>query len=418
MLKNNDCQSRVDFPNSHYSLPCIRTEGKNLVFFDGRDSSTANPVWDALWNIEWPGQIAVACAPDEERVVEMKQNYSIDLDDEVYRTKNWTQEWLDWLRENLYFNAARMALPGDYCPALDVPGFIHGQSQGITDLFGVEVERLPDGNFYAHAFGPDPKVIAEIISLSIESSQYYHAVEYIQYAHGATDGAFPFHNPVMTSPLDTANYVLGTTPLMEWLYTEPEVVHHLLNQITEVIIEMVGRLRDAAGGLLCSHHLSCVRGGFDLCSEDRSLISFELYEKFEAPYLKRVGEALGTFSAHSCGNWERTVTSMINDPNFCAMNGQIKENDLATLCNLASGQLTLSIGRSMNVHDRFMWPDTESYYCHILETVPDGQPLELIIETESDIQVWDRLHREVRGKPYAWTGPQLQLAGKSVQFNS
>ena len=307
--------------------------------------------------------------------------------------------------ENLYFNAATMELPGDYCPALDVPGFVHGQSQGIADLFGAEIKLLSDDNFHASPLSPNPEKITDIKPLPIETSRYFHAVEYIRYARQATGAAMPFHNPVMTGPLDTANYILGTTTLMEWLYAEPEVLHHLLSTITDVLIEMIAALHDAAGGTLCSHHLRCARGGFDLCSELRSLISLDLYEQFEAPYLQRIGESLGAFSAHSCGNWERTIPSIINDPNFRAMNGQIKENDLATLCNLASGKLTLSIGRSMDVHDRFMWTDSQSYYRHILETVPDGQPLELIIETENDIQVWDKLHRQIRGKTFHWTKP-------------
>ncbi|MEK9137750.1 MAG: uroporphyrinogen decarboxylase family protein, partial [Bacteroidota bacterium] len=43
--------------------------------------------------------------------------------------------------------------------------------------------------------------------------------------------------PVMTGPFDTVNYLLGTTTLMEWVYTEPLVVHGLLDKVTAVIIE-------------------------------------------------------------------------------------------------------------------------------------------------------------------------------------
>ena len=408
MNSHTEHDTGSSLPAVQYPLPRIQTDGNRLIFVDESSTATANPVWDALWRIEWPGHIAVAVAPSEEHVAKLKQNYRIELNDELHRTENWTEKWLEYLRENLYSNAAMMELPGDYCPALDVPGFAHGQSQGIADLFGAEIKPLPDGNFHVSPLPANPKSISEIKPFPIETSLYYRAVEYIHYAHSTTGGVFPFHNPVMTGPLDTANYLLGTTTLMEWLFTEPDAVGHLMNTITDVLIEMIRALHDAAGGALCSHHLRCARGGFDMCSEVRSLISLDLYEQFEAPCLRRIGQTLGPFSAHSCGNWERTIPNIISDPNYRAMNGQIKENDLATLCDLASGKLTLSIGRSMDVHDRFMWPDTESYYRHILETVPDGQPFELIIETENDLGLWDKLHLQIRGKKFQWTNLVLK----------
>ena len=390
--------------NKQYPLPRVHTENDRLVFVDEQSSAVANPVWHMLWQKHWPGKIAVCCSSSTERVTKLKK-YRIELDDKPYRTQNWTPKWLEWLTENLYGNAAQMQLPGDFCYALDVPGFVHGESQGIGDIFGTKVELLPCGNFHIHPLPAVPETIKDINVLPIEKSLYYRAVEYIQYARAATNGVLPFHNPVMTGPIDTANYLLGTTTLLEWLYTEPEAVHNLLGKITDVLIQMVRAIRDAAGRYLCSHHLRCARGGFDFCSEVRSLISLEMYEAFEAPYLRRIGQELGAFSAHSCGNWEKTIQSTISDPNFRALNGQIKENDLAAICRLASGNLTLSIGRSVDVHDRFMWPDTESYYRHILKIVPDGQPFELTLEKEEDIELWGKLHRQIRGKDYQWTTP-------------
>ena len=388
-----------------YPVPRIRIDQNNLVFVDEKTTASANPVWDALWQAECPVYIPVACAPNLSRVDNLKKQCHIDLDDEQFRTEHWTLRWREWLVENLYGNAGYMQMPGDFCPALDVPGFVHGQSQGIADLFGARVEALPDGNFHVHPLAPDPKALMDMTVRPIRTSQYYIAVEYIRYARGATGGALPFRNPVMTGPFDTANYLLGTTTLLEWVYSEPEALHCLLNRITDVLIDMISALRDAAGGVINPHHPRCMRGGFDLCSEVRSLVSESIYREFEAPYLRRIGQSLGAFGAHSCGNWERTVECIVDDPNFRVMNGQIKENDLASLCRLAGGRLTLSIGRSIDVHDEFMWPDTQSYYEHILTNTPEGQPLELTIETEEDIAVWDRLYRKIRGEEYPWTPP-------------
>ena len=49
--------------------------------------------------------------------------------------------------------------PGDGFLGIAVPRSVHGQSQGICDIFGARVEEQPDGNFYVHPLPADPAVI-------------------------------------------------------------------------------------------------------------------------------------------------------------------------------------------------------------------------------------------------------------------
>lgn len=191
--------------------------------------------------------------------------------------------------------------------------------------------------------------------------------------------------------------VLGPTVFMEWLYTEADTVHSILEKITNVIIGMLNSLKEAAGGLTSSHQLYCVRGGFDLCSEVRSLISREMYNEFDAPCLRRIGEACGAYGIHSCGNWERTVESALADPHLVAMNGQSKENDIANLCRLADGKLLLSINSSANLHERFLWETREEFLRHVIETVPPSQPFETVL-AEEELPFWLDCYRKVHGK--------------------
>lgn len=203
----------------------------------------------------------------------------------------------------------------------------------------------------------------------------------------------------MTGPFDTANYLLGTTVLMEWVYTQPEVLHRLLDKITGVIVGMAEALREAAGGPLNGDAFGCVANIFCFCSECRSLVSREIYEQFEAPYLRRIGEKTGPYGIHSCGSWERTIPSALGDNNLRAMHGQIRENDLAELCRLADGRMTLAIGASNSLPERYTWPNTRSYLAHVLETVPASQPLELGV-SEKDFDLWLSLYREIRGREW------------------
>lgn len=173
----------------------------------------------------------------------------------------------------------------------------------------------------------------------------------------------------------------------------PTISHRLLDKITTVIETMIGHLQRAADGAVHSLHLSCTRGGHDFASECRSLISRSMYEKFEAPYLARLGRQLGPYSIHSCGAWERTIPSALADPNLRAMNGQLRENDLAELCAQAQNRVLLSVAPSQNLPSKYTWPDSASFYEFVLKTTPPSQPLEIRIN-ESEIGLWNELCRK------------------------
>ena len=133
-----------------------------------------------------------------------------------------------------------------------------------------------------------------------------------------------------------------------------------------------------------------MRNAFCLCSECRSLVSADTYEEFEAPCLARIGRQLGPYGIHSCGSWERTVPSALRDPNLRAMHGQVRENDLATLCKFAHGDIMLSIGPSQNLPDRYTWRDTRSFLEYILASAAPRQPVEISID-EPDLGLWAEL---------------------------
>lgn len=362
-------------------------------------------VWQTLWNRTGIGRIALSVQPEEERLARLKEADAFDLNESGYKPANWKPSWRDALVAGLYQFLAETELPGDGFPALEVPRFVHSQSQGITDLFGARVEEQADGHCYTHPLPPDPVVINALEPRPLQTSVYWNAIEWVKYARAATGGYLPFHNPVMTGPLDTANYLLGTTILLDWVYTEPETVHRLLDKITNVLTGMMGAFIQTGGGHTATHHLSCVRGGFDFCSEVRSLISAESYEAFEAPYLKRIGERLGPYAIHSCGSWERTIPSALRDANLRAMNGQSKENDVPTLCRLADGKILLSIAASSNVHTRYLWPKGEQFIQHLLEVVPDTQPFEIRCSEKFIEPHWLKWHKAIKSRDFELLPP-------------
>lgn len=383
-------------------LPTI--EGCRLTFAPAAVAPPQALVWDQLWRGESPGRIVLTVRPNAQRIERLRETYTLGLQQVSDKPAGWTDEWAQALHTGLYALAAQAQLPGDADLAVAVPRSVHGQSQGLVDIFGGRAELQPDGNYFPHPLPADANLVAQVTPSPLETSRYWGAVEWVRYARQATGGTVPFRNPVMTGPLDTANYLLGTTTLLEWLYTEPETVHRLLDTVTEVLIALLAALAEAGGGALRPHHGYPAPGGFDLCSEVRSLISTEAYENFEAPYLRRLGARLGCFGVHSCGSWERTLPSVRRDGFIRVMHGQSKENDLPTLCRLAGGKIALAIGRSADLDKRYLWPDLESFLRHVLEVVPEEQPFVLDLG-EDDLPLWLHLHREIRGADYPLLEP-------------
>ncbi len=347
------------------------------------------PVWDALWAHRPIGRVAVGVRPSAARVEEARRVVDgLDLPDPRDLPAGWTPQWREALLGDLAWWRASWGLPGDACPVLSVPRVLHGHSQGICDLFGAQVEAQADGTWFVHPLPPDPARLAALEPLPLPASRYWAAVAYLRYARAVTGGRLPFRGPIMTGPFDTANYLLGSTVLLEWVYTEPEALHALLERLTAVIRGMVAALREAAGGALHAHHLICTRGGHDFASECRAIVSRAIYEAFEAPYLRRLGEALGPYAIHACGSWERTLASARQDPHLRVMNGQVKENDLTELCARAAGQVAFSIHPSVNLAEPYLFDTRADFFTYLLERTPPTQPLETAIG-EEEIPVWN-----------------------------
>ena len=369
-----------------------------------RSTPEREQIWDNLWRRTSIGRPAVAITPSGKKIDAVKERYDFEIQDPDCLPVKLVPGWREALLNALVGIRAAQEMPGDFYPAISVPRPVHHSAQGITDIFGVVVESQPDGNEYCYPLKPDPGAIRAIVPKPLALSSYWQAVEWTRYARQTTGGLLPFRMAVMAGPIDMATLILGPTVFLEWIYTEPDTVHSLLVKITNVIIGMLNALKEAAGGFTCSHHFRCGRGGFDVASEVRSLISKEMYADFEAPYLRRIGEACGDYGIHACGNWERTVENVLTDPHLVAMNGQSKENDIATLCRLADGKLLLSINSSANLHERFLWKTRKEFLRYVIETVPSGQPFETCI-AEEELPFWLDCYRKIRGKPFDLPAP-------------
>lgn len=367
---------------------------------EGSETNRRKTAWEGLAKKQAFGRVAICINGRVPDFIEIEPHIipadEIPLQLPAGKYPEWDFNIRNQLR-NLQFNALSN-YQDDTFPAISIPRHIHGQSQGLAEAFGCSLipQDPQEGLYY-----PVPSIhsIKDIDNLKIKPTDeilYGRSIEFAEYARLVTDGQLSVRNPVMTGPIDTANYILGTMKLMEWIYDEPDTLHRLLFMITDNLISTIWKLQAAVEECLCPDHSFCITKGFALCSEIRSLISSEAYNEFEAPYLKQIGEACGPFMIHSCGTWERTLNSVLENTKIMMINFQIKEMDIQKIITITKGNLSMKIGRSINLGEKYTWKDAASFFRHVIKNLPEVVPLEMDINTD-DINTFINVQSELHG---------------------
>ena len=104
-------------------------------------------------------------------------------------------------------------------------------------------------------------------------------------------------------PFSLAGRIMDMTEIMMLCYDEPELVHGVLEKVTEFLIAYNTALRDAgANGIVMAEPAS-------------GMLSPDLMREFSSPYAKRILEAVETdeciFLYHNCGNSTLALTEEI-----------------------------------------------------------------------------------------------------------
>ena len=366
----------------------------NYYPLDAKEKAIRSEIWNAL-KTKRPfngAAVNITSYPDwDDCVQKVMPADQIPLADvSAERNAEWDENIRGQIHRELVCSVSRYQC--DRFPAIAVPRSIFGQTQGLAEIFGSRLIPVPNED---HLYFPvpcieEPKDVENLRVKPVEDCMYGNAVPFMKYAYESTEGQLATHNPVMTGPIDTANYIMGTTRLMEWIYDYPQSLHSLLDIITEQLIKLILSMQAAVGGNICPECASCLPCGYSFCSEVRHLISKETYDEFEAPYLRRISETCGLYAYHSCGTYERVLETDMRDNNLMLVNFQTKEMDLKKVHGITGGRLSLSVGRSVNLHERYMFPDNDAFYNHFFNEFPGPAPVEVSVnDVDTFINVFE-----------------------------
>lgn len=350
---------------------------------DSTEEIRRKTAWEGLFNKKPFGRIATVITSDPPDLAEIIPGTPKIKDISLAGPAGKRPAWDEIIRSEIHrcYLGARSKYRDDSFPAINMPRNIYGQSQAIAEAFGCRL--ISQGAENEGLFFPVPWIqsSADANRLKvkpIEECLYWEAIKFTQYACEVTGGEFSIRNPVITGPLDTVNYVLGTTRLMDWIYEEPGTLKKILAVITEFLVDVIQKFQKAGNDRFCPDACACVNRGFGLCSEVRSLVSAAAYEEYEAPYLFQIGKACGPFMVHSCGAWERTMSSVLQNPYIFMLDFGCREMDLKKISKLTQGKISLHVHQSVNLDERFTWPDSASFVRYVMSA--DTGPIPLAVQ--------------------------------------
>ena len=127
-------------------------------------------------------------------------------------------------------------------------------------------------------------------------------------------------------PLTTALSIIGYDKFCYWMSDYPEVIHSLMDLITDSLIQWVKVQKRAAGILMESESYPIgVRlpdgfGGVWISDDDSVIMGPDLYRQFVLPYNSRVLKAFGGGCIHFCGNSNQHIDNYLHTEGLTAIN--------------------------------------------------------------------------------------------------
>lgn len=192
-------------------------------------------------------------------------------------------------------------------------------------------------------------------------------LEYIQYMKA--NSFLPVGITDFQGPLTTANQLIGYDKLIYLMFDYPDLMHELMEKVTEGLIRWVKKQKEVIGEPLneCISDQQVYLGkhaGIWFSDDDAVLMSPETYREFVVPYNSRILTEFGGGVVHYCGNATHHAES------FSKMEGLLGLNiyNLYNIPSVARLQAQLGDRVVLFVCD-FTPVDYEDYYRELLSTL-------------------------------------------------
>jgi 5-methyltetrahydrofolate--homocysteine methyltransferase len=261
-----------------------------------------------------------------------------------------------------------------------VPYFMPWFGTGVlASAFGAKM-RIPDDP------ADDPAVLEPLIKSPADAARLRlpdhtrdgwmpRVQEAIDYA--VTNGDLPVGLTDMQGPLDTLGQMCGQSQLYQWMYSQPAMIHELMDLVTQAFIDWVkvqkkhiGEPLDWSNGLQGAFSPGC---GVWESDDDLVLVDPGLYREFVAPYVSRIFKVFGSGSVHFCGSGVQHIPSFKQIENLKVINNSPLGNFAAftQLHKHLGGQVTIQIQDASAA-------EPETYYPQLFAEIEDFRGVMLV----------------------------------------
>jgi len=129
---------------------------------------------------------------------------------------------------------------------------------------------------------------------------------------------FPVGVTDCQGPLTTALQIIGYDKMIYWMHDHPEMIHDLMQLVTESLIEWIRAQKEIAGqsrdddAYVLGVKIPGGIGGVWISDDDSVIFGKDLYREFVVPYNSQVLEAFGGGVIHFCGSANQHIENFLS----------------------------------------------------------------------------------------------------------
>ncbi len=147
----------------------------------------------------------------------------------------------------------------------------------------------------------------------------------IDYFVNETKGQIPISLTDTQSPFDTASLLWESSDFFISMFEAPEVVHGLLEKVTQSIIDFSKKQIELLGDTWSrpGHIMASAKGATGIAISDDNIVmlSPQDYLDFAIKYNNKISDEFGGIAIHSCGNYERQLEALMQTKGLLQVDG-------------------------------------------------------------------------------------------------
>ena len=129
----------------------------------------------------------------------------------------------------------------------------------------------------------------------------------------------------MQGPFDACAQIWGYDDMFICAYQDPEYYDKIITKLTDAFILLWQKQKETLGAAFQGTHLFgwgfvLPENGVTVSVDSLVMISVDFYEKYYRPYLRKIYDALGPITIHSCGDFSHLVPSLCQTEEIKAIN--------------------------------------------------------------------------------------------------